>query len=59
MHPSHITLARQLESIVYQIENGKGAMPAWEGRLGELWVAGCLEGGGSWLLLDAAAVKAC
>ncbi|GBF92470.1 cytochrome c6 [Raphidocelis subcapitata] len=24
-----------LESIVYQVENGKGAMPAWEGRLSD------------------------
>lgn len=25
----------QLEAIVYQVENGKGAMPAWDGRLSE------------------------
>lgn len=29
------TPSRQLEAIVYQVENGKGAMPAWDGRLSE------------------------
>nr|Q09099.1 RecName: Full=Cytochrome c6; AltName: Full=Cytochrome c-552; AltName: Full=Cytochrome c-553; AltName: Full=Cytochrome c553; AltName: Full=Soluble cytochrome f [Chlorolobion braunii]1A2S_A Chain A, CYTOCHROME C6 [Chlorolobion braunii]1CED_A Chain A, CYTOCHROME C6 [Chlorolobion braunii]1CTJ_A Chain A, CYTOCHROME C6 [Chlorolobion braunii] len=29
-----------IEAIVYQIENGKGAMPAWDGRLDEDEIAG-------------------